>query len=369
MTEVRNTAHGKVVFAMVGAGWRSEFFLRIARELPSRFEVCGVVVRDPAKGAAFEERWSIPTFRSIAELLARTSPQFVVVSVPRQVVADVITEITASGLAVLTETPPGDDVPSMAALHELVVRGAKIQVAEQYHLEPLLSAQLSLAQSGRIGTVDQAQVGLAHDFHGISIIRKALGVGFADAVITAWQFTRPIVMGPSRAGDPEEEKLVPAVQTTARMDFGDQLGIYDFAPQQYRSWIRSNRLLIRGDRGEIHNTEVRYLKDFRTPMHLTITRMSTGENTNLEGQFLRGLIAGDEWVYRNEFIPGRLMDDEIAIATCLVRMAEHSQGGPDFYSLADASQDYYLHSMMLRSIESGESVRTERQAWAREEAP
>jgi hypothetical protein len=32
------------------------------------------------------------------------------------------------------------------------------------------------------------------------------------------------------------------------------------------------------------------------------------------------MLAGEEWIYKNPFIPGRLTDDEIAIATCLKKM-------------------------------------------------
>jgi len=207
-------------------------------------------------------------------------------------------------------------------------------------------------------------VAQCHDYHGVSIMRRALGVGFADARITASVFRSALVAGPGRAGDPEHESVVQASQVTARFEFGDQLGVYDFAPEQYFSWIRANRLLIRGDRGEINDLEVRYLQDFRTPMFHSIRRVDTGEGGNLEGRFVRGLIAGDEWVYRNPFMPGRLSDDELAIAECLARMSAHVDGGPEFYSLAEASQDHYLQLLMQQAVTTGEVVTSTRQPWA-----
>jgi hypothetical protein len=355
----------RISFAIIGSAWRTEFFLRIARALPDRFDICGLVTRSDDTGRRIESEWGVPTFRTIDDLLAKTSPRFVVVSVPRDVAPAAIENVTRHGIAVLTETPPGTDVEAMLPLHRLVENGARIQVAEQYHLSPLLYAQLAIARSGRLGTISSARVAQCHDYHGVSILRRALGIGFEDAVITGSRFDSPLAVGPGRDGDPTEEVMVTAGEITARLRFGDQLGVYDFAPEQYFSWIRANRILIRGDRGEISNTEIRFLHDFRTPMLHTIQRVSAGEGGNLEGQFLRGLIAGDEWVYRNEFLPGRLSDDEIAIATCLVRMAEHADGGPDFYSLAEASQDHYLALMIKRAVETGETVRTEPQAWAR----
>lgn len=353
----------RISFGIVGSGWRSQFFLRIARALPERFDVCGLVSRAEDTGRAIEAAWDVPTFRTVDDLLAHASPRFVVVSVPRDAAPAVIENVARHGVPVLTETPPGTDVEAMLPLHRLVANGAIIQVAEQYHLSPLLNAQLAIARSGRLGAISQVRVAQCHDYHGISILRRGLGIGFEDAVITASEFRSPLVVGPSREGDPAEEKTVTAIEVTARLEFGDRLGVYDFAPQQYFSWIRANRLLVRGERGEIHDTEVRFLKDFRTPMRHSIRRVSTGEGGNLEGQFLRGLIAGDEWVYLNEFAPGRMSDDEIAIATCLARMAEHVDGGPSMYSLAEASQDHYLALMVKRAVETGQTVRTQPQVW------
>jgi hypothetical protein len=55
--------------------------------------------------------------------------------------------------------------------------------------------------------------------------------------------------------------VVQSEQQIAYLDFGKQLGVFDFTGDQYRSWIRSPRLLVRGDRGEISMTRARYLKD------------------------------------------------------------------------------------------------------------
>lgn len=351
-------------FALVGSGWRSEFFLRIARALPDRFEVCGVVIRDADKGSAVEQTWNVRTFRSIADLVKSCDPEFVVVSVAHAAAPGVIGEIVSLGLPVLTETPPSDSIESMEALNRLTATGAKIQVAEQYHLQPLINAQISIARSGRLGDVDQAQVSLTQGYHGMSIIRRLLGIGAENAVIRASDFRSPFVMGPSRTGDPEQEQITTDPQTIASLDFGDKFAVFDFSSSQHRSWVRSGRLLVRGPRGEINNTEVRYLEDYLTPIQYSIRRVDAGEDTNLEGHFLRGLLAGDSWVYRNEFIPARLMDDEIAVAACLAKMSEYARGGEGFYSLAEASQDQYLQLMIRRAVDSGESVTTVEQSWA-----
>ncbi|WP_317232652.1 Gfo/Idh/MocA family oxidoreductase [Clavibacter capsici] len=354
----------QIRFGIVGSGWRSAFFLRIARALPERFAVTGLVTRSAETSRALEEEWGIRTFRTAAELLAAEAPAFVVVSVPRTAAPDVIADLVDRGVAVLTETPPGETVEDLERLDALVRQGARIEVAEQYPLSPLLAAQLAIAASGRLGRVSQVQVAQCHDYHGVRVMRRALGIGFEDATITAQRFSSPLVAGPDRDGDPVREEVVTAVQTTARFDFGDRLGVYDFADRQYFSWIRRNRLLVRGERGEIVDEHVSWLLDATTPTWADITRIETGQGGNLEGLYLRGLLLGSDWVYENPFAPGRLADDEIAIAQCLVEIHAHAAGGPSTNSLAEASQDHHLALLMHEAATTGKPVRSTRRAWA-----
>ncbi|KAA9088946.1 Gfo/Idh/MocA family protein [Microbacterium radiodurans] len=356
-----------VTFAIVGSGWRSEFFLRIAAALPDRFAVTGLVTRSAETAADIERRFGVPGHPDLDALLAAGAPDFVVVSVPRDIAPGVIVDLVERGIPVLTETPPAGDLDALLALWERVARpGAPtVQVAEQYHLSPLLSAQLAVARSGRLGRPSQALVAQCHDYHGVSVMRRALGVGAEDALISASVFRSPLVAGPGRGGDPTEERIVIATQTSARFAFGDdRLGRYDFAGEQYFSWIRGNRLLVRGERGEIENAEVRWLRRFDEPAFDSLRRVMTGEGGNLEGMFLRGILLGDEWVFRNPFLPARLNDDEIAIARMLDGMPRAIDGGGDVYSLAEASQDHYLALLMQQAAESGEPVRSSRQPWA-----
>src|ERR1039458_7229868 len=169
-------------FAIVGGGFRAQAFLRVARELPA-VQACGVTVRDAAKGAEIEARWGVPTCRDLNDLLGSQSPDFIVVAVPAESSEEVIIQVVAAGLPVLAETPPATDPDGLARLHELVLQGARIQVAEQYHLEPLASAQIAIARSGLLGTVTEAFVSVCHDYHGVSLIRRLLGVTFEDAIV------------------------------------------------------------------------------------------------------------------------------------------------------------------------------------------
>ena len=351
-------------FGIIGAGWRAEFFLRIAQELPETFQVRRMLVRNPEKAAQAETAWNIPTVQTLDALLHDADLDFVVVSVPWVVSPTMLRELADRNMPALAETPPAPDLDGLSALHELTERSAKIQVAEQYQFQPAHAARLAIAQSGKLGTVSQAQVSAAHGYHGINLLRGLLGVEFDEATIRAREFKSPIVEGPGRDGPPTQEATISSRQTVAYLDFGDKLGTFDFTGDQYFSWIRSSRILVRGDRGEINNTTVRYLKDFQTPIESTLRRLNAGEDGNLEGLYFKGILLGDEWLVRNPFALGRLTDDEIAIATCLQKMAEYINGGPGFCSLAQASQDHYLGLMIDQAVQSGEAVHCPRQVWA-----
>ncbi|MFH1567508.1 MAG: Gfo/Idh/MocA family oxidoreductase, partial [Gemmatimonadota bacterium] len=352
-----------VPFALIGAGWRAEFYLRIARACPERFRVTGILARSPDKAARLARDFGVPVVTELGGLLA-AGPLFTVTSVSWDANPEWLRRLAAAGMPALSETPPATGVEEMRGLCDLVGGGARIQVAEQYHLQPHHAARIAFARSGRLGRITQAQVSAAHGYHGISLIRRFLGLGCEPAEISAYTFTSPLVEGPGRAGPPAAERIQASQQLVARFDFGDRLGVFDFTGDQYFSYVRRQRLLVRGERGEIVDGAATYLKDYLTPIAVEFRRHQAGPEGNLEGHYLKGIQAGDDWLYHNPLAPGPLPDDEIALGECLLRMAAHAEGGPPFYPLAEACQDRYLDILMHQSAETGRPVVAERQAWA-----
>ena len=228
----------RIDFAIVGGGWRAEFFLRIARTLPDQFRVVGMVVRDATKGDAITTAWGIPTHRDIDGLLKTARPSFVIVSVPQPAAPGIISELAGRGLPILTETPPAPTLDGLLDLWRLVEGGARIQVAEQYIYQPLHAARLALMRSGKLGEPTFAHVSSCHGYHGTSLIRHFLGIGFENATVTARAFESDIIAGPGRTGPATTEKTNRSRQVMAQLDFGSRLGVYDFTGDQYFSWIR-----------------------------------------------------------------------------------------------------------------------------------
>ncbi|CAM4348332.1 putative dehydrogenase [Paenibacillus endophyticus] len=354
-----------ISFGIVGGGWRAEFYIRIAKAMPDRFHIHAIMVRDEQKGLELEAKWGIRTVRTLRQLMEESSQfSFVVVSVPRLVAPEIMLELAERGIPVLAETPPAADIAGLQALCESMPKDAKIQVAEQYLFQPMHAARIKLAHSGKLGEVSQVQVSAAHDYHGISLIRQLLGIGFEPAEISGQEFESMLMKGPSRQGDPQEEQLAPSIQRIATFRFGNKLAVYDFTGDQYFSWVRRSRMLVRGSKGELVDNEMSYLHDFTTPIYTKLQRVDTGHHGNLEGYYHRGVMAEGEWLYRNPAAPARLSDDEIAIATCLLRMGDYAAGnGPSFYSLAEAAQDHYLALLMDQAIMTGKTIRSTVMNW------
>ncbi|MBT8110869.1 MAG: Gfo/Idh/MocA family oxidoreductase [Gammaproteobacteria bacterium] len=351
-------------FAVVGAGWRTDFFLRVAAALP-QMNVCGVVARNRARAKDVESDWGVPCFASIPELLTHTQPSFVVASVSPKAVPDLCIEIAGHSVPVLAETPPAQDLEGLIRLYQLLSKlGARIQVAEQYWAQPLHAARQAVVDSGVLGPINQVNLSVCHGYHAMSLIRRLLGVGFESARIRGQRFTGRVIAGPDRAGPPREERVVEVDTDYASLDFGDRIGTYEFCLPQYRNWIRGQRVCIRGERGEIVDERVTYLKDEVTPINARLERHEAGRNGNLEGFHLKGIQFQDDWVYRNPVSPARLSDEEIAVAQCLLDMQGFVEQGRSFYSLEEASQDQYLALACAKAIETGETVQTEAQIWS-----
>lgn len=350
-------------FGLVGGGWRAEFFLRIAHDLPEKFPFAGVVVRDKAKREALAAKWGLPVFGSIEELVQIGRPGFVVTSVPWSANLPLMETLAGLNYPVLSETPIAPQLRDLHQVFSLVQRGARIQVAEQYLFQPMHAARLSVVRSGRLGVVNEVTVSVAHGYHGLSLLRHYLGTGLCLPKISAYRFKSRVLTGPGRSGPPTEEKIKDSERVLARLDFGDRLGIYDFSGDQYFSWIRSPQLLVRGERGEINGDTVRCLHDFKTPLQFQLARRSTGHDGNLEGYSLESIQGGGEVLYQNPFRGARWSDDEIAVASSLARMQVYVAGGVEFYSVAEACQDRYLDLLVDEAVSTGETIAAQSQPW------
>ena len=236
------------------AGGRS-FSCRVAQALPERFHVNGVVTRTPERAEEVRTGWGVNAYSNLEDLLKHDRPHFVVLSVPRSVVVDWVGRLVAAGVPVLCETPPAEDLDGLRRVTELVAHEGRVQVAEQYQYQPLHAARLALTDDGAIGRVAMASLSACHDYHAFSLMRRHLRVTGEPAVVRATTLRSTVESGLSRSGQRRARGTVDEVRTTGLVEFGSGLGVYDFASEQYFSYIRSPRVTIRGTSGEIADHE------------------------------------------------------------------------------------------------------------------
>ncbi|MCL1994799.1 MAG: Gfo/Idh/MocA family oxidoreductase [Defluviitaleaceae bacterium] len=358
----------KTTFGIYGSGWRSEFFMRVAKLLPTQFTVDGVITTDPSKAERFQKLFGLKSYPDLYDYLKSNKPDFIVDAVTKSASFNVTMNILKKGIPVLMETPAGSNLSVLHKLHKEMPQNAKIQIAEQYPFHPLHQARLNIINSGKLGDVQHVQVSFTHEFHALALIRRFLGIGFENASIRAMSFPIDVISGFSRGGAPRNEIVYIQTQMIAFLRFGEKgerTALYNFEENQHRSWVRTPIIQIKGSHGEIFNETLKYMADYKTPVEAPLTRVNMGENQNVEGYGLKGIQAAGEWYYKNPYMDSRLTDDEIAVAVCLEKMATYVQTGEPFYSFTEAAHDAYLSTMIGKAISEDATIKTQTMPWVK----
>ena len=201
--------------AVIGAGWRADFHLRLALMMPERFEIVGWVARNPQK----QGKYQVPTYSSIGDLLAHEKPHYVVSAVSSSSNPEILTQLVNAGIPALSETPPADDLLALRNLWEAAGSKDLVQVAEQYMRLPMHAARLAVTKRGEIGEITSVQVSSTHGYHAVSMMRTILGAGFSRAEIRATSFTAPLIDPLARDGWSEDLAPKSAKTVLATIDF------------------------------------------------------------------------------------------------------------------------------------------------------
>lgn len=310
-----------VRFAVVGSGWRSLFYVRVAKALPERFSLCSLLCRTQAKADALHAQYDIPTTTS-EDAVEALRPDFIVSAVSKADMYTVCTHWLEKGYAVLSETPVSLDFACLCDAWRRHCAGQRLAVAEQYHLYPTYAQCIRTVEAGKIGAPVTASLSVAHDYHAASLLRRLLQTGCEDVAVTGKTFTTSIVRTKTRYETLTDGALSPCQQTHLILEYASgKTAFYDFMSEQYRSTIRSRSLNVRGTRGEIVNDTVYFL--------------------------------GEDNLGRREALPVTnpyetlgLNEDEAAVAAALDGMARYVRTGEEFYPLWEALEDAYTATLM-----------------------
>ena len=175
-----------IKYGIVGAGWRSEFYLRIAALIPETFKVSGIYIRNNQKREEFSEKYNIPIFDTLGKLL-QTDYNFIVSCVSKTDICDTVKELCSKNVPVLTETPVGTSLDEIDDFFSEIKPDWRVQAAEQFHFQPRNAAIKSIIENGFLGEIQQVQLSCCHDYHAASLIRFFLGTG--DEMPEGFSFT------------------------------------------------------------------------------------------------------------------------------------------------------------------------------------
>ncbi|MFC6093197.1 Gfo/Idh/MocA family protein [Saccharothrix lopnurensis] len=345
-------------FAIVGSGWRAEFFWRLAAALDD-LTCVGVVSRAP-------KDLPVPVHLSLDDCL-RAGPDFVVTAVPWSVTPGLVVELVDRGVPVLAETPPAPDLDGLRALWARVGGSGLVQVAEQYTRMPAHAARIALVRSGVLGDPTRADVSSTHQYHAVSLIRTLLGAGRGPVRVRATRHTAPLADPITRAGWADPVEVKPATTTIATISFEEHgtLGVYDFTENQWHNQLLLRRLLVRGTRGELRDHEVVHLAADRTITRNPVVRRQTGYDLDLDGFDTDHITFNSEVLYRNPHRGRRWNDEEIAIATLLQDTAAWVAGtGPEPYPLADGVHDHRVALAIEEAADRDTTVTTTAEPWS-----
>ena len=348
-----------ISFGIVGSGYRAEYFGRIARTYPDIFRAI-YLCRSEEKVARMTSHTGMAATMDRESFLA-FGPDFLVIAVDRGHMAEETLKWAEQGIPVITETPSGATEEELKRLWEAQARGARISCSEQYYRQPLLAAGLRAVEEGKIGTPESVYISLLHHYHGASLIRKALklcpGEGYTlrgERTVTEVAATdcRESAIYDGRPQAEERERYHIAFESGKQAD-------YDFAPIQYRTYLRSRHLTVRGSRGEWNDTLVRYLAEDGTPRQEMLLPEIPEKYRCLDNQSLRDLRRN----WKADLAPDTVQD-EFAIATMLMDMGDWSRGGEAPYPLEEALEDALMWLMMNKAAENPwQAVTAPRMPW------
>ena len=346
-------------YVIVGSGYRSEYFARIAKTYPDLFRAL-YLCRSEEKAALMKRLTGVDAVTDADACLA-FRPDFAVIAVDRAHVADVSEEWIRRGFPVMTETPVGDTKEKLRRLWEMGQGGAKIVCCEQYRRQPLIAAGLEALRKNEIGRASSMYISLVHDYHAASLIRTALQIPVGEAFsLRGMRLCNEAVETDSRYGAIGDGRTAVAQRDMIHVSFASgKQALYDFCPVQYRSFIRSRHLTVRGEKGEWSDAQMLYLDGENRPQRRALLPAIPEKYACLDNQALRD--RRRNWTA--ELAPDTVQD-EFAIASMLLDMGAYIEGGESPYPLKEALEDAYFWLTVTEAVlHPWKEIASEKMPW------
>jgi len=337
---------GKIRFSIIGTGWRSLFYVRIAKALPDIFTLLAIKVRNKKKEEYFQKQ-DIRCVYDDEDIIS-DKPDFVVVCVDKPSLFDVTLTYLERGVNVFCETPLAIERSKLLFMQEKIdALPAKLIIAEQYPFMPFYQIVRQIISSDLIGDIQSVYLSLCHDYHAIALARAFLGEREEGKLLFLDKTEEEFLETGDRSGAIESETIRPVYRKRFVYRFKDGKTLsYDFSSEQYHTRIGVNHFIIHGSRGEICDSKV-MLRDFIGEIitvkdekgvfmsnHLELTDKSGNNGLT---KVLKGFV--------NPYPGTSLSDDEIAICILLENFKEVISSASDpIYPLKEALLDAIIAS-------------------------
>lgn len=362
---------GRYHFVIVGSGWRALYYVRIGKALPEIFCLDAMYLRTVEKAERFAVEYDIHTTTSIEEC-EKLRPDFIVVAVNKESIADVSMEWLSKGFTVLCETPAAIEANKLDMLWNLHNEGKKLVVAEQYNRYPSHKVNIDILRSGIIGDISCMNISLAHEYHGASLIREYMGIDVNEKFkVSAKEYAFPTTETLTRYERFADGRIDNKIRTVATFEFeSGKVAFYDFDSEQYRSPIRKNTVKVQGVKGELIDDKLYYLDEQFNPVQKQITTgwnvsYSDSDNPNLSVvNEVAQIKLGEEVKYEPYFGLCNLSEDETAIASLMKDTGKYARGNGEVpYDLRYALQDAYMALMLNEAVSTGKEIESEDKVW------
>lgn len=348
-----------LTYLIVGSGFRSEFYGRIAAAHPELFKAM-FLCRSEEKVKKVTEDTGIPATTDVNKALAM-HPDFIVVAVDKEHVADVAEEWVLRDFPVVTETPVGSSIEKLEKIWKLhETQNAKIVCCEQYQRHPLLANGLAAIKAGQLGTPQTGYLSLLHDYHAASILRRMMLTFGEGYVMHGERKSSPVTETDSRYCAFYDGRTKQEVRDIVHISYDSgKTAIYDFASIEYRSYIRTRHITLRCDKGEWSDRIQYYLDEDNNPQRNFIMPDIPEKYRALDTQALRD----SRRVWQPELHLDNIWD-EYAIATILLDMEEYIAGGKSPYPLKEALDDALFWLVLQDAVKNPwKEIRVPKQSW------
>jgi len=172
----------KLKIAMVGAGTgRGQSWMQSLHKLSEPddlYDFCALCEVNPEKARASSERWGVPAYSTLLELIHAQGPDVVLGAAPPDCNVMTVPLCAARGIHVMTEIPIAPTLGLADFLIETTGEaGVKFEVTEQVFLWAQEQLKRKIVAEGLIGELQHARLYYTNkaDYHGINGARMLIG--------------------------------------------------------------------------------------------------------------------------------------------------------------------------------------------------